>query len=76
MDILKLLGFKRKINFAGDLNAKHPIWNSSVSNPSEAELLELFHKNQFEISAPQCPTHYCLVGNGDILVEGNQGSSL
>jgi hypothetical protein len=31
------------------------------------ELLELFHKNEFEISAPQCPTHYSPAGNGDIL---------
>jgi hypothetical protein len=44
-DILKLLGFKRKTILAGDLNAKHPFWNSSVSNPSGLELLELFHKN-------------------------------
>jgi hypothetical protein len=56
-DILKLLGFKEKTILAGDLNAKHPFWNSSVSNPSGVELLELFHKNEFKISAPQCPTH-------------------
>jgi hypothetical protein len=65
--ILKLLGFKEKTILAGDLNAKHPFWNSSVSNPSGVELLELFHKNEFEISAPQCPIHYSPVGNGDIL---------
>jgi hypothetical protein len=29
--------------------------------------LELFHRNEFEISAPQCPTHYSPAGNGDIL---------
>jgi hypothetical protein len=23
--------------------------------------------NEFEISAPQCPTHYCPAGNGDVL---------
>jgi exonuclease III len=66
-DILKLLGFKRKTILAGDLNAKHPFWNSSVSNPSGVELLELFHKNEFEIPAPQCPTLYSPAGNGDIL---------
>jgi hypothetical protein len=66
-DILKLLGFKEKTILAGDLNAKHPFWNSSVSNPSGVELLELFHKNEFEISAPQCPTHYSPAGNGDLL---------
>jgi hypothetical protein len=52
---------------AGDLTAKHPFWNSSISNPSGVELLELFHKNEFEISAPQCPTNYSHAGNGDIL---------
>jgi hypothetical protein len=52
---------------AGDLNAKHQFWNNSVSNPSGKEILELFDKNEFEISAPQCPPHYFLTGNGDIL---------
>jgi hypothetical protein len=42
MDIFKLLGLKRKTLCSSDLNAKHPFWNSSVSNPSGVELLELF----------------------------------
>jgi hypothetical protein len=66
-DIHKPVGFNDKTILAGDLNAKHPFWNSSVPNPSGAKLLELFHKNEFEISAPQCPTHYSPAGNGDIL---------
>jgi hypothetical protein len=65
MDILKHLRIERKTVFAGDRNAKHSFWNSSVSNPSSVELLELFHKNEFEISAPQCSTHYSAAGNGD-----------
>jgi hypothetical protein len=52
---------------AGDLNAKHPFWNSAVSNPSGEKLLHSFYVNQFEISAPPCPTHYSPVGNGDVL---------
>jgi hypothetical protein len=52
---------------AGDLNAKHPFWNSSVSNPPGVDLLELFHKNEFKISVPQYPTQYSHAGNGDIL---------
>jgi hypothetical protein len=52
---------------AGDLNAKHPSWNSAVSNPSGQKLLQLFDVSDFEISAPQCPTHYSPVGNGDVL---------
>jgi hypothetical protein len=52
---------------AGDLNAKHPFWNSVVSNPSGRELLRLFDASQFEISAPQHPNHYSHAGNGDVL---------
>jgi hypothetical protein len=50
-----------------DLNAKHPFWNSSVSNLSDEEILELFHKSGFEISAQQCPSHYSPAGNCDAL---------
>jgi hypothetical protein len=52
---------------ARDLNAKHPSWNSAVSNPSGETLLQLFDASEFEISAPQCPIHYSHVGNGDVL---------
>jgi hypothetical protein len=52
---------------SGDLNAKYPFWNSTVSNPSGEKLLNLFYVNKFEISAPQCPTHYSAAGNGDVL---------
>jgi hypothetical protein len=33
-DITELLSFRRKSILAGDINAKHPFWNSAVSNPS------------------------------------------
>jgi hypothetical protein len=52
---------------AGDLNAKHPFWNRPVSNPSGEKLLQLFDESKFEMSAPQCPTHYSAAGNGDML---------
>jgi hypothetical protein len=52
---------------AGDLNAKHPFWSSAVSNPLGEKLMSLFDLNEFEISAPQCPTHYSPLGNGDVL---------
>jgi hypothetical protein len=52
---------------AGDLNAKHPFWNSAVSNLSGEKLMVLFDFSEFEISAPQCPTHYSPAGNGDVL---------
>jgi hypothetical protein len=46
---------------------KNPSWNSAVSNPSGENLLQLFDESEIEISAPQCPTHYSPVGNGDVL---------
>jgi hypothetical protein len=41
-DITELLSFRRKSILAGDLNAKHPFWNSAVSNSSGEKLLSLF----------------------------------
>jgi hypothetical protein len=73
-DITELLSFRHKCILAGDLNAKHPSWNSAVSNPSGQKLLQLYDTSDLEISAPQCPTHYSLVGNGyvlDIVVHKN-----
>jgi hypothetical protein len=54
---------------AGDVNDKHPFWNSAVSNPSGEKLMALFCLREFEISAPQCPspTHNSPAGNGDVL---------
>jgi hypothetical protein len=66
-DINELLSFRQKSILAGDLTAKHPFWNSAVSNPSGEKLLQLFDVSHFEISAPQCPTHYSPGGNGDVL---------
>jgi hypothetical protein len=66
-DVTELLGFRYKSVLAGDLNAKHPFWNSAVSNRSVEKLLELFDSSDFENSAPQCPTHYSPAGNGDVL---------
>jgi endonuclease/exonuclease/phosphatase family metal-dependent hydrolase len=66
-DISELLKLGHKCILAGDLNAKHPSWNSAVSNPSGEKLLQLFDASAFEISAPEYPTHYSPVGNGDVL---------
>jgi hypothetical protein len=48
-DITELLSFRDKSLLAGDLNAKHLFWNSVVSNPSGAKLLNLLHIYEFEI---------------------------
>jgi hypothetical protein len=66
-DIAELFRLKHKCILAGDLNAKHLSWNSAVSNPSGEKLLQLFATSDFEISAPQCPTHYLPTGNGEVL---------
>jgi hypothetical protein len=42
-DITELLSFRRKSLLAGDLNAKHPFWNSVVSNPPGVKLLNLLY---------------------------------
>jgi hypothetical protein len=66
-DIAELLSLRHKCISAGDLNAKHSTWNSAVSNPSDEKFLQFFDRNDFEISAPQCPTHYSPAANGDVL---------
>jgi exonuclease III len=50
-DIAELL--RHKCILAGELNAKHPSWNSAVSNPSGEILLQLFDTSDLEIPAPQ-----------------------
>jgi hypothetical protein len=39
----------------------------AVSNPSGDKLLHLFDVNEFDISAPQCPTRYSPSGNDNVL---------
>jgi hypothetical protein len=67
INITELLSFRYNSILAGDLNAKHPFWNSVVSNSSGSKLLNLLHINEFEISAPQCLTYYSPTGNGNVL---------
>jgi hypothetical protein len=64
--ITELLGFRNKSIPAGDLNAKHPVWNSKVSNPSGLKFSKLFDSSNFEMSAPQFSTHYTSDGRGDV----------
>jgi hypothetical protein len=56
---------------------KNPLWNSGVSNPSGEKQLSLFDVHEFEISVPQCPTHYSPAGNGDVLdIEVHQNNKV
>jgi hypothetical protein len=66
-DITELLNLGTKSILAGDLNAKHPVWNSKVSNLSGLKLLDLFVNCDFEISAPQHQTHFVPNERGDVL---------
>jgi hypothetical protein len=45
---------------AGNVNAKHPFGIAQFPTILAAI-------NEFEISAPQCPTHYFPVENGEVL---------
>jgi hypothetical protein len=65
-DITELLSFRHKSLLAGDLNAKHPFWNSTGPTPSGEKLLHLFDVNEIKISALQCSTHSPAV-SGDVL---------
>jgi hypothetical protein len=69
VDITELLNYThtRKPLLAGDLNVKYSFCNSVVPNISGTKLLNISHINEFEISAPQGPTHYCPVGKCDVL---------
>jgi hypothetical protein len=42
-DITEFLSFRRKSILVGDLNDKHPFWNSTVSNPLGDKLMALFN---------------------------------
>jgi hypothetical protein len=44
-----LLAATCKPILAGDLKAKHPVWNSKISNPSDLKILALFVSSNFEI---------------------------
>jgi hypothetical protein len=66
-DITELLSFRHKSLLAEYLNAKHQFWNIIVPKTSATKHLNLLHINEFEISAPQCPTNYSPTGNGDVL---------
>jgi hypothetical protein len=63
----RALILRTKSFLAGDLKAKHPVWNSQVSNPSSFKLLGVFVKCNLEILAPQHSTHFVPDGRGDVL---------
>jgi hypothetical protein len=48
--ITVLLSFRHKLLLVGDLNNKHPFWNSINSNTSGVKLLNLRYINEFDFS--------------------------
>jgi hypothetical protein len=54
-DITELLCSKPKSILAGDLNAKNPFWNSTVSNPSGDKQLHLFDVNHSKFQHRNVP---------------------
>lgn len=43
---------------AGDLNSKHPSWNSFSTNTAGRKLLRHSEANNYTIVTPDSPTHY------------------
>lgn len=46
------------ILIAGDLNAKHPIWNSRIQNQNGVILRQHYEQHGYQIRATEEPTHY------------------
>jgi hypothetical protein len=65
--IIELVDLQNNSFLAGDLNAKPTFWNRADSYTSGETLLDLFDVNEFEISAPQCSSHYSPAGRSDML---------
>jgi hypothetical protein len=66
-DIAEILRFGNKTILTGNLNTKHLVWNSKVSNPSCLKLLGLFSSSSFKISSTQCPMSCTPNGRGYVL---------
>jgi hypothetical protein len=65
-DTTEILRFTNRSTLAGDLQAKHPVWNSNISNPSVFQVFETFVICNSEISTAQSSTHYALRGRGNV----------
>lgn len=67
-DIETLLDSNYPTIIGGDLNAKHPSWNSRVANIHGRTLLALSRRSDFTVAGPQEPTHLHIpTGLADVL---------
>jgi len=57
LDIDNLLDFDHPTILAGDMNAKHPFWNSRRTNATGLTLLNHMEENNYFIFTPDTPTH-------------------
>ncbi|CAK1596835.1 unnamed protein product [Parnassius mnemosyne] len=57
-DISALLNLGPSVVIAGDLNSKHVSWNSNLNNPNGNILCGLTERLNFDVIAPESPTHY------------------
>ncbi|KAL5237496.1 hypothetical protein ACI65C_004906 [Semiaphis heraclei] len=57
-DIQNLLDTGLPTILAGDLNAKHPVWNSQRTNTADLVLLNHMEENNYLVVAPDTPTHH------------------
>ncbi|XP_017780954.1 PREDICTED: RNA-directed DNA polymerase from mobile element jockey-like [Nicrophorus vespilloides] len=66
-DLEALLRTNQPVIIAGDLNSKHPAWNSRATNRNGKLLHGLQNTNNILVVGPDEPTHYGTVGRPDVL---------
>ena len=57
-DLSALLGLSDSVILAGDLNAKHPAWNSNTTTTRGRIVFNLCATLNFDVVAPMSPTHF------------------
>ena len=68
-DVRKLLDSPLPTIIAGDLNCKHPAWNSSCISPDGRRLFDDAEREGYCVTGPAVPTHYPYIAshNPDVI---------
>lgn len=66
-DLNALLDTRQSVVVAGDLNAKHNLWNSRVCNRNGKILFQYVAGRDIAVIGPLEPTHYGTIGRPDVL---------
>ena len=61
-DLRTLSQLNKHIIIAGDINAKNPLWNSTVPNDTGRRLEIFANQLNLQVDAPTTPTHYPIQG--------------